>query len=246
MSKYQKVNIVESKFPPSNKYDWWYDLNENVLKRFVGDNWTSIASPDPGPEIIVPEELKEPVITIQLQDPGAARVTANAAYGCSIAFPEDYWGYRAVVSAPLEYIKNPIDNMISFNVDYNEGPLITAIYIPNDTSILPSNFITGNDSFMPINIESIIIGTGVQEIATGAFVFGSEYEELKCTSLYIYASEPPALDAKAFMIQNEFGDSQVLELSHLTVYVPAAYYLKYKKATNWAMCNIQKIEDYDN
>lgn len=37
-----KVNIVESKTPPTNKNDWWYDLNTQTLKRYTGGAWNAI------------------------------------------------------------------------------------------------------------------------------------------------------------------------------------------------------------
>lgn len=39
---YNKINIVESKNPPTNKNDWWYDLNDGVLKRFSGGRYNSV------------------------------------------------------------------------------------------------------------------------------------------------------------------------------------------------------------
>ena len=39
MSKYTKVNIVESKFPPVNKNDWWYNEKDSRLKRYQGGDW---------------------------------------------------------------------------------------------------------------------------------------------------------------------------------------------------------------
>lgn len=39
---YNKINIGESKMPPANKNDWWYDLNTGELKRFTGGNWSSV------------------------------------------------------------------------------------------------------------------------------------------------------------------------------------------------------------
>ena len=42
MSKYTKVNIVESKYPPVNKYDWWYDENTKELKKNQGGTWVKV------------------------------------------------------------------------------------------------------------------------------------------------------------------------------------------------------------
>lgn len=39
---YNKINIVESKYPPTNKNDWWYDLNDGILKRFSGGKYNSV------------------------------------------------------------------------------------------------------------------------------------------------------------------------------------------------------------
>lgn len=39
---YNKINIVESKYPLSNKNDWWYDLNTGEVKRFTGGTWSSV------------------------------------------------------------------------------------------------------------------------------------------------------------------------------------------------------------
>lgn len=38
----RKVNIVESTTPPTNQYDWWYDLNSKELKRNTNGGYTSI------------------------------------------------------------------------------------------------------------------------------------------------------------------------------------------------------------
>ena len=42
-----KVNIVEAHYPPSNKNDWWFDLNENILKRYFGREWKQYDTPPP-------------------------------------------------------------------------------------------------------------------------------------------------------------------------------------------------------
>lgn len=43
----RKVNIVESTTPPSNPYDWWYDLNSEVLKKPVNGTYVSISDGEP-------------------------------------------------------------------------------------------------------------------------------------------------------------------------------------------------------
>lgn len=51
---YNKINIVESKTPPTNKNDWWYDLNTGVLKRFSGGKYNSVVGEGgntPTPEV---------------------------------------------------------------------------------------------------------------------------------------------------------------------------------------------------
>jgi hypothetical protein len=39
---YNKINIVESEDPPTNKNDWWYDLNDDRLKRFSGGKYNFV------------------------------------------------------------------------------------------------------------------------------------------------------------------------------------------------------------
>lgn len=43
----RKVNIIESTTPPTNPFDWWYDLNSEVLKKPVNGTYVSISNGDP-------------------------------------------------------------------------------------------------------------------------------------------------------------------------------------------------------
>lgn len=43
----RKVNIVESTTPPTNPFDWWYDLNSEVLKKPVNGTYVSISNGEP-------------------------------------------------------------------------------------------------------------------------------------------------------------------------------------------------------
>lgn len=38
----RKVNIIESTTPPTNPFDWWYDLNNGVLKKPVGGGYIHV------------------------------------------------------------------------------------------------------------------------------------------------------------------------------------------------------------
>lgn len=59
MSSYKrKINVIESSTPPSNKYDWWYDINRKLLKRPVNGGYENI---------ITPENESEPAVIINLQ-----------------------------------------------------------------------------------------------------------------------------------------------------------------------------------
>lgn len=39
-----KRQIVESYLPPENKNVWWFDSNQEILKRFVGTNWIPVTA----------------------------------------------------------------------------------------------------------------------------------------------------------------------------------------------------------
>lgn len=40
-----KVNIIESKLPPTNKNDWWFDLNTEVMKQWKNGDWVNTLLP---------------------------------------------------------------------------------------------------------------------------------------------------------------------------------------------------------
>ena len=222
---FKKVNIVESNTPPTNKHDWWYDLNYNALKRYYGGSWILVNSSESGSTIELPEELTTSCITIDLYEPGTTSIYTNGEFGWDIIdYSND--GYRALLSSSTSELKSPSGHVVS--IDYNDsgevdGPFIGAIYIPNETEILPPDFVEVGAQLSSQAIENIFIGTGIKDIQRGAFTYMREYNGLQATNLYIYASNPPTLDVGAFMTT----DGSLLPLGDLTVYVPGAYYDKY-------------------
>lgn len=216
----RKIEIVESTTPPPNKYNWWFDLNEQKLKRFNSGEWVEYNTK---PEIVVPMP-KDNEIWLQLS-PDLQPV-----------YEDDVIQYIA----NLDYQTSELD---SYKLEEDVlkivlKPTIDSIY----NAYLPRHI--GDNSIIAVKLPKLgIIGTDMWDSAMSIpTVITQEVTEIlenaiSCDNLICLAQIPPE-------IGNLQGDLEMGEGVE-SVYVRDAVIDKYKSATNWSYMNIKELSSLD-
>lgn len=61
---YNKINIVESKMPPANKNDWWFDHSSETLKQWKNNAWINTLRPQtPSTSVVLYETTDDKKVT---------------------------------------------------------------------------------------------------------------------------------------------------------------------------------------
>lgn len=232
-----KRQIIESKFPPSNKAVWWFDLNTKQLKRWVGDKWSLYSLipmdiPMPGDKSLLLiydafDDFSESTIK-NFYDSKAyfGKVTDFKTEYVDVAINESDYTTYIFVSVSFE---NPV--VFTGNEDFpgNAGSLL-YIKIPNSIRHLPSFGISLTDYSTP----ALIIGPNIKSISSGAI-----YTKDTIACLVCLAEEPPVIEGSDILV-NGGGPYTV------SVFVPDEFVNIYKKDTNWSYFTIEALSEYDD
>jgi hypothetical protein len=216
----RKIEIVESTTPPSNKYNWWFDLNARKLKRFDGGEWREYSVK---PEIVVPMP-KDNEIWLQL-DSDSHYISENDIKNYIQTF--DYY----------------MDDLDSYKL---EGHVLKLVFNSTINSITYGQVNTsiGNAEIISIKLPKLNkIGDG-----TGAIIYGIPTVIVQditaisnwafyCDNLICLAQTPPNSGDLS-------GDPEMGE-GVIRVYVQDSVIDKYKIATNWSSLDIKGLSSLD-
>lgn len=213
-----KVNIIESKFPPTNKNDWWFDLNENILKRYFAGEWKKYDTTPPKP-ITMPADNE-----IWVRYTGSVSEDDIGSYISENIF--DFTGSWKVKEDVIIITDNNVKNILSgdnlFMSSIGDQGTVDSIKVPKLSKL-------GNDMETPIfsyNIDWIII----QDIDRISNFVCHDGPGIICL-----ANIPPQVSYLSF------GE----EPYDTDVYVKDELLDTYQQDTNWCDYNIRPISKLD-
>lgn len=246
-----KRQIVESKFPPSNKEVWWFDVNSQEIKRYTEGKWTAVVTssggntPDPGPE---------PDYSLKLStgDPSALWIWVNV----NIVEDEDFFlDFAEQLSYATDYQCEKLQNNGNYygievrtDSDMTEDDVISVmegirnlfdsyagesqLHEPWDiTVVLPPSISTLNSDMFNMRIDwDYNLLTIVTDSVTTITSIIDEYSSADQIAITLICgmSTPPQVSLGAF-------GSEAPE-SH-TVNVPKGTLSRYTEDTNWNVLN---------
>lgn len=223
----RKIEIVESTTPPPNKYNWWFDLNENVLKRWKDADWTQYDYTWPTTEIPPQNE-----IWVRVESPMdnvSERASLKSVFGVigtvkevySISNDDGSELYKIKFAAPL----SKIEAEKSVSLSFLDGPI--QIIFPNLDSISYSSFEHGL-FYRDTGDMAVILGN--LNRASGCIFQCIDYS----LAIYMYARKVPEITV-------EFAEIN-FESWNIDVYVPSTLRRNYTTSTNWAQYTIETLD----
>ena len=180
MNGYKKIEILESKFPPVNKHNWWYNPYEGILKKYTGGAWVGIDTKLPEPS--VPSKPSESSYPNQTDDEIWIFYTPNNEEGWAYYYPtircvgEEYIeegdGYYNEVEKSCTWTDDSHTKCIIkiSESEFNRGYRIVisteggpdydgsiSIVFPNSWTTLPSGDSPSDSSSLPYDATGTII-----------------------------------------------------------------------------------------
>jgi hypothetical protein len=224
----RKIEIVESTTPPPNKSNWWFDLNENVLKRWKGADWSQYDYTWPTTELPPQDEIwiyeEYPTGDTSVRDNLKSCFGAiGTVLEVSSVYNEDDGSerYKIKFAAPLSKIE--VEESISLN--FFDGPI--QIIFPNLDSI--SNSFSEQGLFYFYSGDVTVIFGNLNRASGCIFEIMDSGPDI-----YIYARKVPEITAE--FVREEYGQESVY------VYVPSTLRQKYAASTNWAQYTIKTLD----
>ena len=187
---YNKINIVESKNPPTNKNDWWYDLNTGVLKRFSGGKYNSVVGE--GGNTPTPEDSWIPVPDLY----------ANISSDELLVFHEDGEDTRP----DIHLYSDDGYGVVSKEYDYERGAWVIKLStdITGFTEQQFELYITNNSSHLIVVFPKSLEGIDYYGIHVSC---NDEPTTLVFTSDYLGMSSSSIISGDA-----AFSDSRILSI----------------------------------
>lgn len=231
----RKIEIVESTTPPSNKYNWWFDLNTKELKRWAGGKWSLYN-----------------FIPYNIPMPASNSITFIVSYDYSDQCEQDIRDYFGDHFGGLKKITNEyyIDDSIECHV-------LTAYFNDNITrlgaggqgnllDLTSTEFL--RESLYAVKLPNSITTLGDDAIDSAmssgscVFVFGPEVTSIDSYAIHnasdafymFLGTQPP-------IIQSDSFDYDPGMSSPPTIYVDDTVEHKYLRATNWANMTIKSV-----
>lgn len=237
---YNKINIVESKTPPINKNDWWYDLNDGVLKRFSGGKYNSVV----GEGGNTPEDSWIPVPDLY----------ANISSDELLVFHED----GEDTTPDISLYSEDGHEVKSTEYDYERGAWVIKLStdITSFTEYLFELDITNNSSHLIVVFPKSLEGIehyGIHVSCTDeptTLVFTSDYLEMSSSSIIsddAAGSDPSILSIVTYSHNLIKTDSPIVSdtdtlIWETPIYVQPSLLEEYKLNPIDENYNIQSIE----
>lgn len=202
-----KRPIVESKNPPSNKEVWWFDTNNEQLKRYRSGNWTAVSN------------------TI-------SNTNLGSAYGTVKYTTEDGTKlniYSAILSLPNEVIfssnevpkdafkstkieKAVLENVKTIKTGAFRNSSLSAIHLTNVESI-------EDDAFARTELDALHLPDSLVDIAPTALLQNVNHKLSQVTGKYTIDNTFVVKDSKLLYTALRTAD---IEDEHTDIYIPSS------------------------
>lgn len=224
--KYTKVNIVESKYPPTNKNDWWFDLNEQKLKRFKEGEWALYNYTWPKmPYVLADNEILISMLDIEdLGGPGMSDIKSDFSK----------WG-------TVKEVKRVYDEMTNRNVYHVIfAEALTTLNVSQSVNLFDES-IASIELYLPASLTTITTSVSLFTTSSEGKIIiyftnlqsfsGPLYNYAETPDVYIYSRQVP-----------QIGTNFLYGTGEASIYVPKEMVSQYKQSTNWSQYNIVAID----
>lgn len=247
----RKVNIVESTTPPTNMYDWWYDTNNDVLKRpsgggyeIIGESSSNTGGEDEPLASSLIEGVSETDLYVYLRASGD-RAMVNLSADFARMSSSQYWTLQFDGVKNIFQYKNGLptaNDIVSLFREIQVSSTLQDGHIEDHLYVLPTCIDSlGNDFFVPcvawetsLNMACIV--------PSAADITGLKYDEYD-SPLTLYLGCPKVVECNIESIIDSSGDTVYVR----PVYVPSTLLSEYIATPAWnAIDKMGILEPMDN
>lgn len=222
-----KVNIIESTLPPSNINDWWFDLNEQKLKRFKEGEWSLYNYTWPK----IPYALADNEILIRMNS-----IEDLGGYGES-AIKTEFSKCGTVKE--VKYVFDEMANMDLYYVIFAEA--LTTLNVSKVIGLF-DNICSTIDLYFPASLTNITTSNYLFRTSSEGAV-NVYFANLHSFSGALFNFLSSSYDVYIYSKQVAQISSNFMNYDSVPyIHVPKELESKYKQSTNWNQYNIVAID----